>query len=218
MLVGYLVDIHGRKDALRRVLERLKDVSVELVVVGGDVTDFDPVSTAMGILEMIKDSLGVNVYFIPGNCDDRRLLEWSGEGIYNLHLKEYRVGDLLLFGLGGSNVTPFHTNIEWSEDEIRKMLEGRDLGERSIFVSHGPPYGTRLDKVMRIKHVGSKELRKFIEEKQPLLVLTGHIHESAGIDRIGRSVLVNPGPARSGRYAVIELIPNEEPKVRMSKV
>jgi Icc-related predicted phosphoesterase len=37
------------------------------------------------------------------------------------------------------------------------------------------------------------------------LCFTGHIHEGIGIDRIGRTVIVNPGPFRSGHYAYAEI-------------
>ena len=45
----------------------------------------------------------------------------------------------------------------------------------------------------------------FIERARPALCLTGHIHESAGTDRIGDTVIVNPGPFRHGRYAMCTL-------------
>jgi uncharacterized protein len=41
--------------------------------------------------------------------------------------------------------------------------------------------------------VGSRAVRQAIEEYQPLLSLHGHIHESPGSVRIGRTVAVNPG-------------------------
>jgi Icc-related predicted phosphoesterase len=36
---------------------------------------------------------------------------------------------------------------------------------------------------------------------QPLICFTGHIHEARGIDAIGRTKLINPGPLREGGYA-----------------
>ena len=44
---------------------------------------------------------------------------------------------------------------------------------------------------------------KLISEYQPLLVLCGHIHEGCGIDKIGETVIVNPGSlGEKGSYAV----------------
>jgi uncharacterized protein len=41
--------------------------------------------------------------------------------------------------------------------------------------------------------VGSTAVRQIIEEVQPLLALHGHIHESRGATRIGRTVAINSG-------------------------
>jgi Icc-related predicted phosphoesterase len=41
--------------------------------------------------------------------------------------------------------------------------------------------------------VGSTGVRSFIEEREPLLSLHGHVHESAGIATIGRTTCINPG-------------------------
>ena len=41
--------------------------------------------------------------------------------------------------------------------------------------------------------VGSRAVREFIEQHQPIVSLHGHIHESRGAVRIGRTVAINPG-------------------------
>jgi Icc-related predicted phosphoesterase len=51
------------------------------------------------------------------------------------------------------------------------------------------------------RHVGSESVRAFIETVQPLLCFTGHIHEGRGMDSIGRTKVVNPGPLWTGNYA-----------------
>lgn len=85
-----------------------------------------------------------------------------------------------------------------------KVLAGEDNLERSIFLFHSPPYKTKLDRaalddvmidhVPADVHVGSIAIQRFIEEKQPLLTLHGHIHESSRItgswkDKIGETIL-----------------------------
>lgn len=77
---------------------------------------------------------------------------------------------------------------------------------RSIFLFHAPPHGTPLDRafldgktydhVALDVHVGSIAIRQFIEQRQPLLTLHGHVHESARLTgewkmRIGRTVCIN---------------------------
>jgi Icc-related predicted phosphoesterase len=50
--------------------------------------------------------------------------------------------------------------------------------ERTVFVSHAPPYGTPLDIMLNGEHVGSKAVRSYIEKNKPFISLHGHIHES----------------------------------------
>jgi len=91
------------------------------------------------------------------------------------------------------------------EKDLRQ-LTGRDDLEQAICLFHSPPYGTELDRagldgrmvdhVPLDVHVGSIAIRRFIEERQPLLTLHGHIHESTRItgswrDRLGRTHMFN---------------------------
>lgn len=69
---------------------------------------------------------------------------------------------------------------------------------RLILVSHSPPYDTALDRIHDGTPVGSKALRAWIDENQPLAVLSGHIHESPDVSkawsqRLGRTLCVNCG-------------------------
>ena len=87
------------------------------------------------------------------------------------------------------------------KDDLDKLV-GDDSLERAIFLFHAPPYNSSLDRaaldgkmidhVPFDLHVGSIAIRRFIEEREPLLTLHGHIHESARLtgswrDRIGRT-------------------------------
>jgi Icc-related predicted phosphoesterase len=54
------------------------------------------------------------------------------------------------------------------------------------------------------ENVGSTALRAFIERTQPAVVFCGHIHEGRGVEQIGRTTVVNCGPAAAAMYAVAE--------------
>jgi len=77
--------------------------------------------------------------------------------------------------------------------------------KKAIYIMHSPPFGTKLDLIQGKKSAGSRSIKLFIEENQPLLTLHGHIHESpelsgAYFDRIEETISVNPGQsAWSGR-------------------
>jgi Icc-related predicted phosphoesterase len=110
------------------------------------------------------------------------------------------------------NSTPWETPRECPEDELlvklRKEFERVDSYERLICNFHAPPYGTMIDQAPKLDEkaqvkvrygspemvpVGSKSVRQVMEEYQPLLGLHGHIHESAGLEHLGRTLCVNPG-------------------------
>lgn len=75
-----------------------------------------------------------------------------------------------------------------------EALAGQSDPSRTVYVVHSPPFATRLDRLAGgIASIGSRALRRFIEKRQPPLTLHGHIHESPGVDRLGRTVSVNPG-------------------------
>ena len=79
-------------------------------------------------------------------------------------------------------------------DRLPKPLQRK----RSIFIMHSPPFGTQLDLTQSGESAGSRSIKTFIEKRQPLLTLHGHIHESPDIsghyfDRIGETISINPG-------------------------
>lgn len=111
---------------------------------------------------------------------------------------------------GWSNLTPWKSHREEDEDQLRRrydaMISGLKDPRNSLFNIHVPPYGSMLDDAaeldvdLRPKYagnamtpVGSKALRAVIEKHQPLLGLHGHIHESRGATRIGKTLCINPG-------------------------
>jgi Icc-related predicted phosphoesterase len=89
------------------------------------------------------------------------------------------------------------------KDDLESLAGDDDL-DRAVFLFHSPPYETNLDRaamdgktvegVPLDVHVGSIAIRRFIESRQPMLTLHGHVHESANItgswqDRIGKTCM-----------------------------
>jgi len=75
--------------------------------------------------------------------------------------------------------------------------------DRTVYVVHSPPFATTLDRLQGgLTPIGSRALRGFIERAQPPLTLHGHVHESPGVERLGRTVCVNPGDSMTKLHAV----------------
>jgi uncharacterized protein len=163
------------------------------------------------------DGSPVIIYSVPGNDDplsvDDVLLA-HGDG--RLRFVEGEVVELApgmeMLSTGYTNITPWDTPREYSEDQIRERL--KEMTDRlehpgtAIFNIHAPPYNSRLDTApllgqdLKVKTaagaqmtapVGSVAVREAIENVQPLLALHGHIHESGGSVTIGRTTAINVG-------------------------
>jgi Icc-related predicted phosphoesterase len=87
---------------------------------------------------------------------------------------------------------------------LADSVSGLSLGAPLVILSHQPPFGTKADQVRGGRNVGSRTLRKFLEERQPLACFCGHIHESPGLDSIGETRVANPGPLPQGGYVWAE--------------
>ena len=113
---------------------------------------------------------------------------------------------------GWVNPSPWKTAREEEEDKLEERLEKyisqAKNKETAIFNFHAPPYQTKLDEAplldanlnpviqggsVVLVPVGSKAVRKMIEKYQPFLALHGHIHESCGSMKIGKTYCANPG-------------------------
>jgi Icc-related predicted phosphoesterase len=153
-------------------------------------------------------------FVMPGN-DDPEGVDAAIEAAAKVEACDGRVVEFdgySMISIGYSNPTPFDSPRELSEEELYDRiaaLAGQvpDM-ERAIFNLHVPPYDSSLDTAAALTEdlevimsgsapkmipVGSIAVREAIEHFQPMLTLHGHVHESAGATRIGRTLCVNPG-------------------------
>jgi len=193
-----------------RNLARMTEVwrDTDLAIVAGDLTNFGGIDDARKVLDAVRECCK-NVLAVPGNLDQPETFPYfEREGIA-LHGKGTVIDGVGLFGCGGSNLTPFKTPSEFTEDEIYAALKQGYEEVRAvrplIMVCHTPPLGTKCDRIVSGKAVGSSAARKFIEEHQPEVCISGHIHESAAVDSIGSTTVLNAGPFKGGGYIVVDI-------------
>lgn len=198
-----VADFHGLPDADANLLKFLER-GYDCLVLIGDLTNFGPISAAEDILTK-AEAAGLPTLAVPGNCDPKPILEVLDKHSVNLHAKLTKVDDVTFVGLGGSNLTPFNTPFELTEAEIKEELDklAQTLDQNFMLVTHAPPYDTRVDRTDSGMHVGSKSIRQFIEERQPIAALCGHVHEARNTDKLGRTLIVNPGSIGKGYAAEI---------------
>jgi uncharacterized protein len=191
----------------------------------------DGVERWMGMAAEKLRGTGVRCFVCPGNDDEmevddvvrRAELVELGEG------RLVEIDGFAMISTGWSNPTPWKTHREDSEEQlaarIEKMAAQVPDRSRAIFNLHCPPYQSGLDEApaidadLRLLHggralrpVGSTAVRAAIEKHQPLLSLHGHIHESKGAIKIGKTLSINPGSAyEEGMLmgAIIQLDPKK---------
>ncbi len=177
--------------------------SVDHIIITGDITNFGSSLDAEAVLNRLLP-VNSSILAVAGNLDQPDVARYLEDLDISLHGRGISAADLGIMGLGGSNYTPFNTPYEFSEEELGDILtagfSGIEDANNFILVSHTPPVRTKTDRLADGKHVGSKAVRTFIEEKQPRLCLTGHIHESRGQDHIGKTLVLNPGMLKYGGY------------------
>lgn len=217
MKILALSDFHGFLPSFYKVVEKADETEANLIVIAGDITHFGDLEDAKKLLKILAKS-GLDVLFVPGNCDPPSLASVKWDNPRCLHGRNVSVNGVRFLGVGGALRGPFYTLFEVEEEEIEAVLDAclePEASENLILVSHNPPRDTKVDLTRLGLHVGSSSLRTFIEEYKPLCVLCGHIHEARGVDSLGSTVLVNPGPARDGNCAVVEL--NGKVKVELDR-
>lgn len=208
-------DIHGQ---CQKIFNYLQKNNADLIILTGDITHFGPSKLGEEILNEIC-LFNIPTLVIPGNCDPTCIYgEIENSGAINIHNRTMIIKNIGICGFGGSNPTPFDTPLEFEEvqiyEEIEKLMKQIEDQQIRILVTHAPPYNTKTDLIPSGDHVGSESIRKIIEEFQPSLNLCGHIHEARAIDKIGNTIIVNPGESSQGFASIIDITEdNEELKI-----
>jgi Icc-related predicted phosphoesterase len=180
------------------------------------------------------EGTGIRCFITPGNDDLLELDEVFDPSDYvvNPEGKAVRLDEHHeMISLGWSNPTPWNSPREAGEEELERQIE--DMADQieemdnAIFNFHCPPWDSGIDsaplldenlKVQTIAGnvdmipVGSTAVRQAIDTHQPLLGVHGHIHESRGIVRLGRTLCLNPGSDYTEgilRGALVTLSPDQ---------
>jgi len=198
-------------DSAEGVLKKLNKLPVPVFTVLGNIDWPEP--------DDIMD-LGSKGKTMP-NWDEKEMLVKRMKKYKNIRRIDYkavRFGDYVFVGMRGHSAPGKPRSKAFSKHKkILEMLFKKYRKEnkegRVVFVSHIIPYDTKLDKIsmtahkkVRGKHYGSKLVRWAIKKFQPLVAFGGHIHEGMGKDKIGETVVINPGAAHEGHGVVLELV------------
>lgn len=169
----------------------------------------------MTLAEERLKGTGIRCYVSPGNDDFPEIDEALNEAAYIINPEEKMVdvdGEHEMITLGTTNHTPWNSPREVDEEVLEEKIEKmasqvKDM-KKAIFNIHVPPIDTPIDQAPELDQnlkpvvsgghpvmisAGSVAVRRSIERHQPLTGIHGHIHESYGIVKIGRTTCFNPG-------------------------
>src|SRR6266850_1478304 len=184
--IFFATDLHGSEMCWRKFLNAAKFYDADVLICGGDMT-------GKAIVPIVEE-----------------------DGHFAITM-------------GWSNHTPWNTHREETEEQLGERIEAMAKQvpdpSRAIFNLHCPPFKSGLDEApaidadLKLLHggralrpVGSTAVRHAIEKHQPLLSLHGHIHESKGAIKIGKTLSINPGSSyEEGMLmgAIIQLDPKK---------
>ena len=194
-----------------------------------------------GWVQLAEERLGntgIKTYMTGGNDDIEEITTILKSSNYLIDPEDEIVrldDDHEMVSTGYSNITPWKCPRDIGDDELWKkiepMLKKLEDVPRSIFNFHVPPYDVppldsapELDETLkpimeggsgiRFIPVGSKAVRRAIDEYQPLLGLHGHIHEGKGAVMVGKTLALNPGSEYGEGILRGALITLEKDKVR----
>ena len=172
------------------------------------------------LIETRLKGTGIRCFVTGGNDDDPKVLDvlkrQATEALVACEGEVVQMDDdHSMVSVGYSNPTPWKTPREVPDEKlaefIQEMVSRVKDYERCIFNFHVPPLNSTLDTCPKLDWstdpptpimmggqivmdgAGSQAVRKAIETCQPMLALHGHIHESSGVIKIGRTTCINPG-------------------------
>ncbi|MEK6978908.1 MAG: metallophosphoesterase [Candidatus Micrarchaeota archaeon] len=205
MHVFVFSDLHDEEVVFEELRKKYEESKCIFTLILGDTTNDSP-----KFLEEVVSSFE-NCFFIPGNNEPENAVKRVSSSTSHkgyLHGKRVELADRLnVVGFGKSNPTPFGTPGELSEDEIHTQMQKLPIDNNTILILHVPPLGF-FDEVTSPRgnlHIGSSSVRKIIEEKKPLVVFCGHVHELEGMAMLGSTYIIKVPAAKLGRYCIAEI-------------
>lgn len=201
MRIYAVADIHGNVDRLRRIREVVSHHQPDVLVAAGDVINYiQPEKTFQAL-----DRLGLPVLMVRGNSDPGYIEKSMGKfsRLTSLHLNRITVKSIHFVGLSGTVPLPFRNRVRFFEKNLMEKIMPM-VDSQTVLVVHTPPW-EGCDQVAGRFHSGSKQVRALIEKTRPRLVICGHIHEAAGVEALGDTLVVNCALPKTGKGMMIEM-------------
>ena len=192
MKILAFADVHGFDKAFKSLKNKVKRSKPDMIICAGDFTLFE--HDMEKILKKIN-AFNKPVFLIQGNHESSSRVQSLCRKFKNIsftHKKIKPFKNFLVFGWGGGGFSFTDKEFEKFVKKNKPKFKKKEV----VFVTHAPPYNTKLDYLDYSKsHVGNKSFTDFIKKnKNIILAISGHLHENEGKkDNINKTILANPG-------------------------
>jgi len=181
------VDTHGNITAIKKLVKLSE--KADLIICAGDLTNFG--ADLNKLLKILKQT-NKTLLIIHGNHETEQQLKQAEKKfkfIKFIHNKLYIKDNYAFFGYGGGGFEQEDKALEKLIPKIKTQIKNKTF----TFITHQPPYNTKLDKING-QNTGSKSILKFIKELKPKFNICGHLHENISKkDKISKTFILNPG-------------------------
>ncbi|MEK6840474.1 MAG: metallophosphoesterase [Nanoarchaeota archaeon] len=181
-------DIHGDTGFVKRLVEKAKNESVDIVILAGDITTAEKsIENIVGPFVKAKKQ----VLLIPGNHESAATIDFLSKmyGAKNIHGYGLKIGDVGIFGAGTANMGIHSIGDSGISELLKKAHEDVKGSKKKVMVTHIHPIGSRAE---IFGFSGSSAVRKAIDDFKPEILINAHIHEAGGMEeKIGSTRVIN---------------------------
>ncbi len=212
----------------KKILEKLNQMKKPVIAVSGN---WDPTQYSDIGFPNKKEKFTEKFYNVIKKLKNIKLIDFKSKKISGINIVGYPRSTYPgkpEKKISEKNLERFEGDKKQAEKFLRKVNKDNQkyfnkfnkiVDKNTILISHNCPYNTPLDKIkkgiQKGENYGSYLTKKIIINKKPFLVICGHIHENQGKQKIGNSLIINPGAVKDGKAAIIEI---NDKKKKVKKV
>ncbi|MBW2976746.1 metallophosphoesterase [Candidatus Woesearchaeota archaeon] len=193
MKILAFTDLHLSSYGFKKIKAKVKKQAPDLLISAGDISIFEH---GLDFVFKKLNKLKKKTLLIHGNHETEKAMRKLCRKYKNLifiHKKHYEQDNCVFLGYGSSGFSLIEPGFYKIGEQFKKTIK-KSRGKKIIFVTHAPPYKTRVDLVAG-RHCGNKTLRSFIIKNKVDLNIYGHLHENFWKkDKIRKTEVINPGP------------------------
>ncbi len=219
-MVNFLIfsDLHSNHSLLNFIPKIVKKHNPNIILIPGDLTNPNNENFIFSFVKTINNP-NIKLITISGNNDTKKARDLLRKNTIFIDNKKILFKDLSIdlnleiAGVGGSNITPFNSVNEKTEEQLQKELEELNISQKTILLTHVPAYSL-FDEVLSEFHTGSRAILSILKKQKPFLHISGHIHENQGITKLNNTTIIKCASMLLNQYISFSIVEkNQKPEI-----